>query len=453
MSATLSVFSDTSRLSNEREELSDRWVNQFLEARILQAVGHFLLRYHNASDPEEFKFRERGAYNITFQMKCKNDDRTIIRFPVPGATQFPEEKTRNETSIPVPFIYRWGTRRDSPLQLGSFIIMDYINHETSAYDALNMPDYRKEDRGVLDPDIDESKLELIYRQLANILLELSRPSLPKIGPLHQLGTLPRSTLPQTAFTSTYSYFEALADLHFAHLTNQRNDAIESADDCRRKFVARFLFRKLARDHRLTSGWSSLDKGLFKLWCDDLRPANFLLDRAWKVTGVVDWEFTYAAPVEFTYAPPWWLLLERPEYWSNGIHDWCTEYECRLPTFFQAMKEQERTAIEQGWLKSIYWHKIDERFFGQVDLPTEHVWKDRLALLSEEEKAEVEGLASIKVGEMQTRVPAWDLDEYSKELLGKGFERGRTRSHQPSSVTGFSSPTTGRRAKYGIGNGQ
>jgi len=46
--------------------------------------------------------------------------------------------------------------------------------------------------------------------------------------------------------------EVLADLNIEHLAHQRNDAVESADDCRRKFVARRLLRKLAREKKLTN---------------------------------------------------------------------------------------------------------------------------------------------------------------------------------------------------------
>jgi hypothetical protein len=97
--------------------------------------------------------------------------------------------------------------------------------------------------------------------------------------------------------------EALAELHISHLVNQRNDAMDSADDCRRKLVARYLFRKLARERRSTKQWASFDKGFFKLWCDDFRPANILLDEGLRIIGVVDWEFTHAAPVEFSFAAP------------------------------------------------------------------------------------------------------------------------------------------------------
>ncbi|KAJ5812724.1 hypothetical protein N7447_009747 [Penicillium robsamsonii] len=65
----------------------------------------------------------------------------------------------------------------------------------------------------------------------------------------------------------------------------KDDAIGSADDCRRNFVARCLFRKL------TERWASFDKGPFKLWCDEIRLANVLLSKDLKIAAVVDWEFT------------------------------------------------------------------------------------------------------------------------------------------------------------------
>lgn len=80
--------------------------------------------------------------------------------------------------------------------------------------------------------------------------------------------------------------------------------MDSANDCRRKFVARQLFSKLARESRLNV--SVNDHGPFKIWCDDLRPTNILINDDLQIIGVIDWEFTYAAPVEYTYAAPWWF---------------------------------------------------------------------------------------------------------------------------------------------------
>lgn len=187
--------------------------------------------------------------------------------------------------------------------------MDYINHDTTMYDALNTPGCPKVDRGIFDPDIDEVNLGALYGEVASILLQLSRLSLHRIGSLDQvddftwkvshrrlsmpmntlvqLGSLPQSKLPTTTFDTTSSYFEALAELHISHLINQRNDAINLSEDCRRKLIARYLFRKLAKDHRLTKQMTSFDKGPFKLWCDDFRPTDILLNNDLKIVGVVD----------------------------------------------------------------------------------------------------------------------------------------------------------------------
>lgn len=64
--------------------------------------------------------------------------------------------------------------------------MDYIDHDTNMYDALNTPGCPKDVRGTLDPGISEARLETLYREVASILLQLSRPCLPRIGSLDQV---------------------------------------------------------------------------------------------------------------------------------------------------------------------------------------------------------------------------------------------------------------------------
>ncbi|CAG8895264.1 unnamed protein product [Penicillium egyptiacum] len=175
-----------------------------------------------------------------------------------------------------------------------------------------------------------------------------------------------------------------------------------------------------------------------MWCDDFRPTNVLLNKDLKITGVVDWEFSYTAPTEFTYAPPWWLLLERPEYWPQDLDDWTDVFDRRLQTFLQAMidrenaastKEEERLSgpMRESWESgdfwiayagrrgnasdSIYRKKIDQRFFGQTD-NVEDAWRERLDLLSDKEKDEMETLVEKKLKEMENMVLAWDPDEYT-----------------------------------------
>lgn len=324
--------------------MSDNWLLQFLDIDVKRPIAKFILKHDSGDDPE-FTILQKGSFNITLRMKYTYSA-TNIRFSQPGAILFPEEKVKNEvavmryisdqTSIPVPFIIHSGTKKESPLNLGPFIMMSHVEHTTTMYDALNTPGCPNEERGVLNPNIDEDQLGMLYTELAQTLLQLSKPEFPKIGSLSQvddfswevtsrplsmnmnelvrLGTLPRSKLPplDATFKTASSYIETLAQLNIQHLLHQRNNVVESADDCRRKFVARQLFYKLARDKKLSLPCA--ENGPFKLWCDDFRPANVLLNEDMHIAGVVDWEFTYTAPVEFSYAPPWWLLVEKPEHW-------------------------------------------------------------------------------------------------------------------------------------------
>lgn len=162
----------------QAEETSDNWLLQFLELDILRPIADFILTY-NRGIATEFAILRKVSYNISLRLKYRNGA-TVIRLSQPGAVFFPEEKVVNEvsvmrfladqTQIPIPFIHHSGTKKESPLELSPFIIMDYIEHETKMYDALNTPGYPKEQRGILDPNIAEDRLEMLYGQLAGILL-------------------------------------------------------------------------------------------------------------------------------------------------------------------------------------------------------------------------------------------------------------------------------------------
>ncbi|KAJ5373595.1 Aminoglycoside phosphotransferase [Penicillium concentricum] len=453
-------------LWEQAEETSDKWLVQFIEHDVLRSIAIFILT-HNRGPASEVSILNKGSYNISVWLKYDNRDSgaTVIRLSQPGAVMFPEEKVVNEvaimrflmdqTSITIPLVLHSGTKQESPLELGSFIMMEYIEHETKMYAALNTPGCPIEERGVLDLNIDEGRLELLYGQLAGMLLQLSLPSLPRIGSLSQIneftwevtrrpltmnmnelvrrGGLPQSKLPDinTTFDTSSSYMEALANINIEHFVHQRNDCVDSinpADDCRRKFVARRLFRKLAREKKLTN--PLLEKGPFKTWYDDLRPANVLLNEdPTQIAGV-------------------WLLIEKPEFWVKGIEDWTRVFGHRLKTFLKAMKDCEDTAIQKGRLREdqrlsgpmyeswesgdfwityaamhsfafdeIYWQKIDPRFFGPAQ-DIERAWKERLGLLDEKERDEMELLVARKVMEMETRTLSWDPDEYTLAFHAK-----------------------------------
>ncbi|KAM3426287.1 hypothetical protein MY4824_010033 [Beauveria thailandica] len=456
----------------ESERLEHEWSRQMTRQPTLIEIGNFITK-HARGVPIELCDPAAGSYNGIFRMKFIGSS-AIIRLPKCGCTaMFPEESVRNEaavlryiqenTAIPVPFLHHWGTRKDCPVDIGPCFIMEYITHEEDMGIALNIPGRGKDQRLMLNPDIDPDKLKMIYGELGNVLLELSCAEFPAIGSLAQtddgtwrvrhrpltmhmnelvrLGSMPRSRLlgPDATFNTSSDYYQHLANQHLEHLRQQRNDIIDDETDCRRKFIARKLFQKLARDDKLAS--ISYRTGPFKLWCDDLRPMNVLTNGGGQVAAVLDWEFTYVAPAEFTFAPPWWLLLEQPEYWPNGLDDWTNAFDAKLEVFLQALRQREDSAIADGRLTEeqrlsgkmraswdggdfwivyaarkgfafdlTYWHKIDQRFFGPLNVAPEDAWRERLHMLDEDEVREMEELVVSKMKEMETRELKWEPAE-------------------------------------------
>lgn len=156
------------------------------------------------------------------------------------------------------------------------MIIEYIEHSRTLSEALNDPTLEPKEDHILDPNIDEQKLEYLYGQMANIVLQLSTLTFPRIGSLDvdanghisvsgrpitmnmnnlvEHTNIPPSILPTHPhnYASTTAWYSALADMHLTQLTFQHNDAIADADDARDKYVARQLFRRLAREGRLSS---------------------------------------------------------------------------------------------------------------------------------------------------------------------------------------------------------
>lgn len=161
-----------------------------------------------------------------------------------------------------------------------------------------------------------------------------------------------------------------------------------------------------------------------------------------LVAVIDWEFTYSAPVEFSHAPPWWLLIEQPEYWPDGIDEWVTTYELRLETFLAVLREREDAFIREGRLEedqrlsipmreswdsgdfwvvyaarksfafdAIFWKYLDACFFGSTDGLDGDEWERRAELLDDKEIMEIDGFVDQKVEELKTPVLAWEPEEH------------------------------------------
>jgi aminoglycoside phosphotransferase (APT) family kinase protein len=368
--------------------------------------------------------------------------RILVRFTALGRVLFRNEKVEDEvavmnylaqdTSIPVPKVIGSGK-----CAVGPYIVMTIIEGNLlSGY--LKDP---LQEVITLNPKIPISALKRAYYGMAEIMLELSKPAFPFIGALRkddlfggwnvhkrpltfnmnrlaQFSNIPPGVFAKRRFTNAADYFEELAKQHLYHLEFQRNDAIRDEADCRKKYIARCLFRKISREIP-----KEHCDGPFRLFCDDLRPGNILIDASkLTVSGAIDWEFTYSAPAEFTYTAPWWLLLDRPEEWEPDLNQFLARYMPRFHVFLETLRECETRKIIEGSLSDsqrlsdamemsmktglfwdclasrhssmfdeIYWTFIDQRYYGPFT-----TFEDRTTHLSDEERMNLEAFVQTKM---------------------------------------------------------
>lgn len=134
-----------------------------------------------------------GSYNLGQKITFMDGTKWLLRFPLFGhiAPEYADEKLVLEvetmklisenTTIPVPEIRHWGLAAENPLSLGPFIIMDFI--EGIPLDRLlSNPDAKYNFRLIKD-DISDDVVEMLYRQFANILLQLFQFDFDHIGSL------------------------------------------------------------------------------------------------------------------------------------------------------------------------------------------------------------------------------------------------------------------------------
>ncbi|KAI0550520.1 phosphotransferase family protein [Xylaria curta] len=463
----------------ENDKEVDEWERSLHKAELYRAIANLIKKYR-PGEAVELHTPIRGGYNVFYRLEYKDGSSAAMRIPSKGIVRFPEEKVRYEvatmrcvaakTTIPVPKIYHFGTAAENPTGLGPFIIMDYVDHEMTMSEALKDPALEPDERHELDPNISAEKLEFLYRQMANIVLQLSTLTFPRIGslvedddgqfsasgrPLIQnmnhlieFTDMPPTLLPSQTYLTSDEWYSALVDMHLAQLVFQHNDAVIDEDDARDKYVARQLFRRLAsKGQLLTKDDDGNKPAMFPLYSSDLRPSNVLIDKDLKVVGVIDWEFAYAAPPQFSFDPPWWLLLKSPEEWDGAYTPWMEAYEPRLETFLRLLEEEEKKlwdgsgsepanlsvplsqrmrdswkrktwmvsyAARNSWeFDGLFWRFLDPMYFGPNE-EADH--SARLGLLSQKEREVMESLVKIKMEERKERILVhWDHDDAAAQL--------------------------------------
>lgn len=440
-----------------------------------------------------------GGFNVLYPIRIEGSaDGFLVRMPCGNQAVFSEEKSLAEvatmaciaeqTHLSIPTVFYHGV--DS--ELGPYMIIQDLVSRRGMGQALEAPRDDPNETAILDPSISEEKLKRLYVRIARCLLQFTQPTFPRIGALAklesgryavarrpitqnminmvQLSNIPKTVFPaeEATYQSANDWYVALAEMQIATLLFQHNDMVSSEDDCKTKYVVRQLFRRLAKDGRLATfgfsddTWSAWSKkgyaklpapdnsGSFRLWSDDFRPTNILVDENDQVLAAIDWECSYVAPTQFALDPPWWLLLDVPEMWDAGIEDWVSNYERRLQTWLQALEEAERDmapgsfllsaymreswttgrfwlnyASRKSWaLDTIYWKYLDEKFFGEreKDIPFEELWKVRINLLTEEEQVAMHLMVRTKMEESKARILVqWEAEEARKRLSSFLFD--------------------------------
>ncbi|KAI0837864.1 kinase-like domain-containing protein [Hypoxylon sp. FL0890] len=400
----------------EQDALDARlaFIGKFIDAKydIMSFVGN-RLGWNSAG---EFISFFKGSFNVSIAIRNgETNERVLIRFPFPGKVYGPwrDEKVKNEvmvikylsehTSIPVPRVYDWGLTEESPQQLGPFMIEEFMEGENLG-DLLKKPTEDEMDPAILDPDIDEAKLNIVYEQIANFMLELSRLEFPRIGAISQDAVSGKWTVigppltydmnevvgfagfPADHFTTMApfdrgsEYFAARAKHLQIHLETQRNIGWEDGDTTWNRYIARQCFAKLIHTHGMMD-----DEGPFRLFCDDLRPSNMLADpHTMRITAVLDWEFTNVMPGQFAYDLPWWLILGNPAILiSEGKQEFLDLFEPRKEQFIHAMERVEArlqlpaeeprlsARMRDSWNSTRFWFDLASRSSFDVD---EIYWK-------------------------------------------------------------------------------
>jgi hypothetical protein len=247
---------------------------------------------------------------------------------------------------------------------------------------------------------------------------MRRPLTYSMNELATTVFYPIDKFPTAPFESASEYFQSLVSQHKTHLRIQRN-LCGSPEEARDRYISRHLFAHLVHRHvgiDDDDDDDDDDRGPFKVFCDDLRPQNILVDPSTlRITAVLDLEFTNAMPSQFASDPPWWLLLVGPDSYllrDRTIEEWVTAYAPRLEQFLKAMERAEKMRGEgedsgkllsgrmrEAWITKRFWVDYAMRKPFDVDVLFDTCIREDgagIELLDEETRKGLEPFVKMKM---------------------------------------------------------
>jgi hypothetical protein len=189
------TFMDTNALIDLVHEVQGQlWVDKVNETHRTGRLCRWVSTFHTNKLPCQLDGTfHHGAFNAGMKMVFSDNTAWMVCFPRVGTVcdDYTDEKVamevtalsliRNRTTIPVPRVQAWGPAASNLLGLGPFIMMDFING-VSLSDLLENPNAERPTR-LTREDISDSDIEVIYRQLANFLLQLFKLDFDRIRDL------------------------------------------------------------------------------------------------------------------------------------------------------------------------------------------------------------------------------------------------------------------------------
>ncbi|OBT73709.1 hypothetical protein VF21_06167 [Pseudogymnoascus sp. 05NY08] len=285
-------------------------------------VEEFVSGFHKG-EPCRVIERFEGAFNHCFRLRfnLSYDVDWLLRFPIPGDVMYPAEKIdhevatmesiREKTSIPIPRVIASGRAEGRFAGLGHFIIMEFVDGE-----RLDEALYENDE---IKPGIGLPTLDFIYKQMAQIHLELFEHDFDQIGGLSMPvggGSWHISSAPLTLkmnegqrltginlndhrepYTTTEGYLDSLVSQH-TRLLCENPESVSNEDEYSEEYCCLQTIKTLTKQIM-----GSVDRqGPFKLFLDDIRFGNILVDpKTFVIKALIDWELCYTAPREFLNA--------------------------------------------------------------------------------------------------------------------------------------------------------
>ncbi|KAJ5724001.1 hypothetical protein N7488_002036 [Penicillium malachiteum] len=80
-------------------DIVDNWKYVLYDQDAWNKIGKFLSKQNKPRKDNDFFPFKKGAFNTNLLMSFADDSAVIMRFPLPGALMFPEEKVRNEVAV------------------------------------------------------------------------------------------------------------------------------------------------------------------------------------------------------------------------------------------------------------------------------------------------------------------------------------------------------------------